>query len=468
MESFMDSPITSDSRSLSKYTSYSYADDDGKEVLDVSAFSVEGFSDFKLDLACLSPPPSPPDRDGGNLHLPASPPSSSRRSVSFSADFPPVPTTGIGMGRPASAPRLSPRISLAGGTSTGGGTLPWTLSRYVGRGTPIDRGRRSQWVGNEADEEGLLFSTGSGPSAIRSTSMEYDYSGSHSQRSISPLAEWNYVAPPPAAPPKAHTVGFSGAGAGAGVGGRARSGSQYGHGRARSMSSLAVPVPLPENRKIKLDGLGLELHSPWAESVCFALAGSSTTSMDTPTPTPTLTEDRGPSTPTSPISPAPLQPSRGTEQDQDQDTIMVDVPLALLPSAPQPAHINTNTDSLHHPPPSGITWFDVTLPSPPSPAPGPSPSPAPSASASASVYSCESSPRERAGLAPSGSKIGIAFPTENGNGNGRAWWRRLWRRLTSLRALVAVHASGRRRPGNGASQKGKGKGKARDLEAQMQ
>ncbi|KAF7327006.1 hypothetical protein MKEN_00275400 [Mycena kentingensis (nom. inval.)] len=406
----LDSPITSDSRSLSKYTSYSYADDaDAGAELDMSAFSAEGFSDFKLDLTCMSPPASPtplPDDDDddknllpsaagqGQNYLPASPPSSTRRSVSFSAD-PPFAASII---RPASAPRLngSPRISL----SNNDGRSAWTLSKYVGRGTPIDRGRRSQWVAGdseqdgdghgEAAEDGVLFST-----TTRATTMD---SPALSHRSISPLAEWKYLAPGPvpAPPPKAHT--FSGA-----------AGREYHYRhRPRSLSSLAVP-PLPESKKIKLEEVGAGAVEEWAEAMRAALAASAAgpsksekenvnvaNSPTTTVTTPTLTADAR-----SPTSP------EGNDMDMDDVPLTPIVPhgqqLALpLPTGQQQTTIEQGLGII----PAagmGMTWFDAGI------VPGPSPSPAPPSvasasrrSASESVYSCESSPR--VGLAQAGSR----------------------------------------------------------------
>jgi hypothetical protein len=134
----------------------------------------------RINLCCPGPVP-----DYFSSHLLSSPPSSSRRSVSFSTG--PAPS----LGRAASAPRLStsPRMSLTSVPSNGPGSGSWPLPR-VGHGTPIDRGRRSAWVGNgstggedadEVTEDGVFFST------VRSTSI--DSTLQPSQRSISPLAE---------------------------------------------------------------------------------------------------------------------------------------------------------------------------------------------------------------------------------------------------------------------------------------
>ncbi|KAJ7892631.1 hypothetical protein B0H13DRAFT_2528832 [Mycena leptocephala] len=265
----LDSPSNSDSRSLSKFTSYSYADEDADATLDVTSFSADGFSEFTLDLTCLSRPPSPPPSPPppSDLpfasYLPSSPPESSRRSVSFSTG--PSPS----LGRAASAPRLStsPRISLT--SAPGANTLPasgsWPLSRYLGRGTPIDRGRASEWSGGKPEggangedvaEDGVLFST------VRSTSI--DSTPQPSQRSISPLAEWNYISPPPLV-----YTPYS--------------------ARRRSTVSLGVE-PLPESVKIQLKGIDPNSSAEWASSTQQVLA-SPISAASTSTSTPELSSE---------------------------------------------------------------------------------------------------------------------------------------------------------------------------------
>ncbi|CAK5268978.1 unnamed protein product, partial [Mycena citricolor] len=196
------SPRPSQNESL-----YCTSDDDDAATLDITAFSNDGFSDFKLDLTCLvSPPPSPPQPASPQLHPVSSISSSAaRRSVSFSS---PAPIGSIV--RPASAPRLGLGFgsTTAMGAPTGTNssssprlsfTLPMTANcSRLGRGTPIDPGRRSEWAGHGgvdlgAREDGVLFST------VRSSSGSFlfDGSGGGDARSESPLTEWNYVSPVP-------------------------------------------------------------------------------------------------------------------------------------------------------------------------------------------------------------------------------------------------------------------------------
>ncbi|KAF7317424.1 hypothetical protein HMN09_00479100 [Mycena chlorophos] len=511
MSFLLDSPRTTDSRSLSKYTSYSYDDREplrnsmAKEkenvpLFDASAFSAEGFADFTLDLACLSPPSSPSnlpvavDNDDG--YMPASPPESSRRSVSFSAD----PSTIV---RPSSAPRLSFNGNGNGATA---GVGSWTLGRYatVGRGTPIDRGRRSQWVGDgdededeeEANEQGVLFSgsrngNGNGHTYPRTRSRSGSASGrATSQRSISPLAEWSYLPPPP--PLKAHTFG--------------------GYGKPRSLSSLGqlekddrdrenntkvvTTIPLPESKKIKLPGLHSEASAEWAESMRAAFASSvaagpsklalSPTGTETSTiPTPALTADLGTPAPRSPLSQSHGQDEDG---DDDDDVLLasLSLPLTRFPSPPSTsaAHIATTTRSrsstqtaLNNKKSQGTEALtavvDYPVPAPQLPCEN-----GDTTSVSASVYSCESSPRERAGLTAglavdscivlqnsetasvesgSSAKANGRMKLGTGRGFDAGWWRRLWNRMRKLRLGFGERSKEK------AKERGKGKERAVEI-----
>nr|GAT60567.1 predicted protein [Mycena chlorophos] len=509
MSFLLDSPRTTDSRSLSKYTSYSYDDREplrrsmAKEkenvpLFDASAFSAEGFADFTLDLACLSPPSSPSnlpvavDNDDG--YMPASPPKSSRRSVSFSAD----PSTIV---RPSSAPRLSFSGNGNGnGNGATAGVGSWTLGRYatVGRGTPIDRERRSQWVGDgdededegEANEQGVLFSgsrNGNGHTYPRTRRRSGSASGrATSQRSISPLAEWSYLPPPP--PLKAHTFG--------------------GYGKPRSLSSLGqlekddrdresstkvvTTIPLPESKKIKLPGLHSEASAEWAESMRAAFASSaaagpsklvlSPTATELSTmPTPALTADLGTSVPRSPLSQSHGQDD--VEEDGDDDDVplaSLSLPLTRFPSPPSTsaAHIANTTRSrsstrtaLNNQGIEALTAaVDHPVPAPQLPCEN-----GDTTSVSASVYSCDSSPRERAGLTAglaadscivlqnsetvsvkSGRSAG-RMKLGTGRGLDAGWWRRLWNRMRKLRLGFGERSREK------AKERGKGKERAVEI-----
>ncbi|KAJ7716908.1 hypothetical protein DFH07DRAFT_1013238 [Mycena maculata] len=374
------SPDSSDSRSLSKFTSYSYADDDANATLDVTSFSADGFSDFKLDLACLSttpsPPPSPPPSEHPfSAYLPSSPPSSSRRSVSFSTG--PAPS----LGRASSAPRLSasPRISLTSAPSN----IPasWPLSRYVGRGTPIDRGRRSEWGGNatsaeDVTEDGVLFST------VRSTSI--DSMPQASQRSISPLTEWNYISPPPLVY-KSHAD------------------------RRRSTVSLE---PLPEPVKIRLDGVELNSSAEWASSTQQVLA--SPVSAAASTSTPELSSETHFESAVESVE--ELRTPEGCAGDTGRDAEM-DLGMESLHAA-----VDQGLGLI----PGGMTWFDVGI------LPG-------SGRASPSVYSCDqpSTPHisRPQSVDPSEARSETRFPLRE-RFKSHLWWRRFLTRLRHLRAIL--------------------------------
>ncbi|KIY71474.1 hypothetical protein CYLTODRAFT_123927 [Cylindrobasidium torrendii FP15055 ss-10] len=90
-----------------------------RSALDVDHFSEEGFHEFELDLSSFSRSPSPTSPTTGDSHTVA--PSSSS---------------------PTSSMRLSPDAASALRGTWG------PVFHYVGRGTPVDHSRRSQWGGS--------------------------------------------------------------------------------------------------------------------------------------------------------------------------------------------------------------------------------------------------------------------------------------------------------------------------------
>ncbi|KAJ7240151.1 hypothetical protein B0H12DRAFT_1221783 [Mycena haematopus] len=388
----LDSPSNSDARSLSKSTSYSYADEDGHAAtLDVTSFSAEGFSDFDLDLTCLSrppsPPPSPPPQSDYPFspYLPSSPPSSSRRSVSFSTG------PSLSLGRPASAPGLSvsPRISLTGAPN-GPGSASWPLPR-VGHGTPIDRGRRSAWAGNgagedgaeEVAEDGVLFST------VRSTSI--DSTPPLSQRSISPLTEWNCVSPP------------------------ALVYKPYAE-RRRSTISL-----LPESVRIQLPGINHNSSAEWANSTTQTVLASPVSAAAS-TSTPELSSEthfesamQSVEELRTPDERTNNNIERAAEREREMDlgleslNAAVDQGLGLIPG--------------------GMTWFDVGI--------LPGLGSASGRASSPSVYSCDqvslSTPRisRPHSVDPSEARFSIKERVASG-----LWWRRFVGRLRLFRDML--------------------------------
>ncbi|KAJ7082643.1 hypothetical protein B0H15DRAFT_932598 [Mycena belliarum] len=382
-----DSPSGSDSRSFSRLLPDSSIDDDVDATLDVTSFSTDGFSDFKLDLTCLSaapsPPPSPPPQFDYpfSSYLPASSPSSSRRSVSFSTG--PSPN----LNRSTSIPGLStsPRISSTNGPSN----VPagsWPMSKFVGRGTPVDRRRRSEWGGgnaggddvDEVAEDGVLFST------VRSASI--DSVPDPSQRSISPLAEWNYISPP--------LVVYT----------------PYAEGR-RSPSL----VPLPESAKIKLDGVDPNSSAEWAASTQQVLA--SPVSAAASTSTPELSAETHVGSATASAEELRTPDGRGVHENGNVHHTEMDLGMESLHAA-----VDQGLGLV----PGGMTWFDVGI------LPGTGPG-----RGSPSFYSCDQPSTPQVSRPRSVSVDGSATETEvRGRLRSHLWWRRLLDRLRHIQAIM--------------------------------
>ncbi|KAL0565451.1 hypothetical protein V5O48_016573 [Marasmius crinis-equi] len=182
----------------------------GPELDIISSFKSDGFSDFELDLGCLSNPPSPlagitplaSSEHVGALELAPDPilmpkRSPSMKSLSFFSSLP-------GKRDPTPSPKMPPLDFLknSGPSEPRGG---WPLIRYVGRGTPVDSTRRIEWGNGSTDdapnEHGVLFSSSGGranslDSAARPTSQDWHHVGSsHSHtlsgppRALSPLLQ---------------------------------------------------------------------------------------------------------------------------------------------------------------------------------------------------------------------------------------------------------------------------------------
>ncbi|RDB26071.1 hypothetical protein Hypma_006154 [Hypsizygus marmoreus] len=346
-------------------------------VIEIPSF--EGFTDFELDLSCLSPPSSPPasiiETDTRSMSPPASP--SSRRSISFQS-------SASHSHDKSPSPRLLPVTpsTVARGS--------WPLMRYVGRGTPIDRNRRIEWggIGNEdIGEDGVLFST------VRSTSL--DSAIRPSQRSISP--EWNILASSPL--------------------GR-RSSTLPPRNRSRSFA----PETVVETPAIKLEGLGTDNTGEWS-SLLQTVLGSATTEEATAS-TSKLPEPPAVEVPKASVvhevsakpsmSPEEIrQLNTGLEMDLDIDTAL-DLALGYR---------------------GGMNWFEVgMLPesgraSPSSvysshpPSLRPSPPPSVSASDNRSPTSTKAEPDRRVEV-KSGAQV---------------WWRRILRRLRKAHFLLGAH-----------------------------
>jgi len=206
---------------------------------DMQGTIFDGFTDFDLDLSCLSPPSSPTP---STSHLPPdtpSPPSSPilSRSRSFISQMSPLP-------QKKSKKRLSsPHLGATASATTSRGS--WPLIKYAGRGTPIDRNRRLEWggfSGEEVAEDGLLFST------VRSMSL--DSAIRQSRRSASP--EWSHIS---------------------------RLSSSHSHTASSESASRgdgSVHEQPPELAPILIEGLGADKSDEWASIMKTVLASSST------------------------------------------------------------------------------------------------------------------------------------------------------------------------------------------------
>ncbi|TFK34299.1 hypothetical protein BDQ12DRAFT_375247 [Crucibulum laeve] len=195
------------------------------------------FSDFDLDLSCLStavPPASP------------SPPPSPilSRSISFAKHL--APLSGQKQMKRQSSPLLAPNTT----TSIIQGT--WPSPEYTGRGTPIDRNRRVEWGGttnDEVGEDGILFS------AVRSTSLD---SAIRPRRSMSP--EWQYLSPIPSS----------------------KSPSPPGSDRRYSLRR-SIGEKVPDLTPIEIKGIDPDQPEDWAsmmQAVLGSAEGASTSNLE--------------------------------------------------------------------------------------------------------------------------------------------------------------------------------------------
>ncbi|KAK0199223.1 hypothetical protein DFS33DRAFT_1369708 [Desarmillaria ectypa] len=123
-------------------------------AVDVSKFHLDGFSDFELDLSVLSRPASPVSSPSLQASISSGrdlPPS---RSPSPSTTSHPVPdeSESNNILRRVASGRLSP----AAVTSVIRGSWPMISRMTIGRGTPSDPTRKSEWAGVSYDEDGRL------------------------------------------------------------------------------------------------------------------------------------------------------------------------------------------------------------------------------------------------------------------------------------------------------------------------
>ncbi|KAF9072555.1 hypothetical protein BDP27DRAFT_396306 [Rhodocollybia butyracea] len=155
-------------------------------AIDVLSFKNDGFSDFTLDLSCLSNTSSP----ASDISTPLDSDHELNVLPTPSPSYPLLPVQEQSHSRSSSPIMESSSTQLSTinrATSMMRMSLPGM--KYIGRGTPIDPGRRSQWGGRmseDATEDGMLF-----PEERARSLDAHTYP---SRRSLS--SEWNTVPGP--------------------------------------------------------------------------------------------------------------------------------------------------------------------------------------------------------------------------------------------------------------------------------
>ncbi|KAG6916492.1 hypothetical protein DXG01_006618 [Tephrocybe rancida] len=346
--------------------------------------SFKGFTDFELDLTCLSPPPSPP----ASIYTDArsnSPSGSPRHSisVSFRSNSPSRSrVSGISQAKSSSPLLPTSAASVVRGS--------WPLMRYVGRGTPIDKNRRIEWGGtsNEGDdvgEDGVLFST------VRSTSLD---SAAHpSQRSVSP--EWNNVLDRrPSTLPS----------------------------RSRSRSVAVDPAtPSPE---IQIEGLGSEKPGEWASFMQTVLSESSS-------PTASTSQLPAQHTTQEPAAPETLEKAGPVTSMSPEEIGQLDTGLEIDLGIDGALDLGLGYRG-------GMNWFDLgMLPASgretPSVYSSQAPSQRPSRPASVTV-----TPQDNR----STTSMKVEAETSQSvqaKSSSPTWWRRVLRRLKRVHTLISSH-----------------------------
>ncbi|KAF5336630.1 hypothetical protein D9758_015937 [Tetrapyrgos nigripes] len=175
--------------------------------VDVVTFKNDGFLSSDLDLTLsFSSPPSP-----SGLYTPV--PSSEN---ALNLNFLPSPSPSSSFFPSGSSPTSSTRelfsstvngrpTSSSGPESSSSGLRgSWPISKYVGRGTPIDRSRRNQWGGSQNEsgvgEDGVLFSA---PGRLRPSMESNSYPAYNRRRDSGSSTEsgWHAVPGPRALSP---------------------------------------------------------------------------------------------------------------------------------------------------------------------------------------------------------------------------------------------------------------------------
>ncbi|KAK0193308.1 hypothetical protein F5146DRAFT_1030049 [Armillaria mellea] len=176
MDFNFDTPSSTPSLLFSDFTAKLPPSTNKPEAVDVSKFHLDGFSDFNLDLSVLSRPaspvssPSPQASTSSGQDLPPS------RSPSPSTTSHPAPddSESNNILRRVASGRLSP----AAVTSVIRGSWPMISRMTIGRGTPSDPTRKSEWAGVNYDEDGRLVNNNRSTSTdlpVRQSLSDSDY-----------------------------------------------------------------------------------------------------------------------------------------------------------------------------------------------------------------------------------------------------------------------------------------------------
>ncbi len=361
-------------------------------TVDVNRFGLDGFDDFELDLGCLSRSPSPSSPAGGSLSSdqdgPSHPASPSLPTVSTSSPAPPSQAVNV------TSAKISPKTAA----SVLRASWP-ALNRYVGRGTPVDQTRRSQWGGYEAAEDGRLHS-----GTLRSTSLDSAIRASGpAHRSASP--DWHHV----------------------------------------SSESPVQPFVLPEESKIQFDVQQSD-PSEWDAFMQTVLSQTSSSTGSAPSEqrsSPPRLSPPPPRTPSPPPPQTPVKQELPSLSEVPVETSDLDIDLGLDAALDLGLGVGRGLGLGR-----GMNWFELgMLPS--------------SGFDSPSVYSSSpGTPRGSRPVSVDNSATGFApgptpsQATVNGNGNENgyhdsktetksfygpgteAWWRKLIEKLRKLQKLL--------------------------------
>ncbi|KJA25105.1 hypothetical protein HYPSUDRAFT_65056 [Hypholoma sublateritium FD-334 SS-4] len=364
-----------------------------ESAIDTSIFDV--FTDFALDLTCLSPTTSP---QPSTSHLPLdrtpSPPTSPilSRSISFASasQTPAASSLSAKKSKKASSPQLSSTVPA-------GTRGSWPLIKYAGRGTPIDRNRRLEWggfSGEEVAEDGALFS------AARSTSLDSN-AIRPSQRSLSP--DWNYSS------------------------NMSSSLSHSTHSESVSHKDRSVHEPPPE--LAPLEALGLNNPEDWDSIMQTVLSPTREPELPTPTDTNNADED------VKEESPSPYYSNRKDDK-----------PVLPLMTSEQMAQMNNGVEidlgidaalDLGLGRRGGMNWFDL----------GMLPASA-SGRESPSVYSSQmvtpratppASVRASEHRSTTSAKANPVGADENGKSQVPRWWQKIAMRVRQVHNIITIH-----------------------------